>query len=136
MALVLKGRAHPAEDGCDPEADAVPYSPFCNDPTPRRPRELVCELLHFQVPVQASAHVVREFILSDKTFVKAVRILVHDARQGHIADHLATARQLGLVSAVGDITSRQLYKRGTAARTSAYISCVAQRHETANRSHP
>lgn len=134
MALVLKGRAHPAEDSHDPEADAVPYNPFCNDPTPRRPRELVCELLHFQVPLQASAHVVREFILSDKTFVKAVKVLVHHARQGNIADHLATAKHLGLVSAVGDVTSRQLYKWGTEARTPAYISCVAQRRETANRS--
>lgn len=84
--------------------------------------------------MQTSAHVVREFILSDKTFVKAVKILVHHARQGNIADHLATARHLGLVSAGGEITSRQLYKWGTEARTPAYISCVAQRRETANRS--
>ena len=127
-AHVLKGPAHPAENGHDLDADAIPYSPLCADPFPRRPREVICELMQYQVPLQANTHVgLAEHFLLDKQFVKYTKVLVHHGRQGYMADHIATARQLNLANDGCDITAIQLYRWGKGARDSAYMSHVAQR---------
>lgn len=132
MAPVLKGRAHPAEHGHEPEADAISYGPLCRNPTPRRPREVICELLNFQVPLQVATHVgLGESFLLDKDFLKTTKILVHHARQGHMPDHLATARQLKLAGAEGNIRAIQLYRWGREARTPAYRTHIAQRRKMA-----
>lgn len=135
MAPALKGPAHPAEHGHDFEANAITYSSLSGDPTPRRPREIICELLNYQLPLQVTTHVgLGEYYLLDKIFLKATKILVHHARQGHMPDHLATARQLKLAATNGDISALQLYRWGMEARTPAYMAHIAQRRKTAKNS--
>ena len=128
----LKGQPHPAEDGHSEDTLASPYAPYAVDPFPRRPREVICELLHFHVPLQGNTHNnLGEYYLLDKVFMKTTKVLVHHARQGHMADHLSTAKQLEVVSTGGNITALELYRWGKECRSSAYMSQVAQRRKLA-----
>ena len=125
---------HPLSVGIDSEELAVAYHPFGGDPLPDRPREIVCELMHYDptnIPPDAHINLIQHYIFS-KVFVKSCRGLVQAARQMRYEWHLAEARHRKVVPQEGALLSgKDLYDWGQLFKKVDYIEAVNVRARAA-----
>jgi hypothetical protein len=84
----------------DQTAEARPYQPVSVTLLkPRRPREVICELLGFGIPISPSAHLALNNILDVKGFIKQSKKLVGAVRQpGVVLVQAEAARALNIIS--------------------------------------
>ena len=125
---------HPLSVGIDSEELAVAYYPFGDDPLPDRPREIVCELMHYDptnIPPDAHIGLNLHYILP-KVFVKSCRGLAEAARQMRYEWHLAEARHRKVVPEEGALLSgADLYRWGQLFRIADYTKAVNVRARAA-----
>lgn len=120
--------AHRAGAGKLPEDDAEPYAPFCADSLPVRPREVVCELLHFGFPVASNLHTtIAGFCLTQAMFMKCARNLLSHIRQGQSKEAIEEGVARGVLPAVGNYTALEVYNLGKALNNVEVMRSIKER---------